>query len=132
MRIDRESISRSIGPEMGKAIKAQIELERDAMVDALYPVIGSTIAKYMVEVVNAINEKVENALSIEGIKRKIRAKIQGVSEAELILQEAIPYEVQAIFLIHKGSGLIIRELQPDLAHQLESDLLAGMFISAPV
>ncbi len=126
VRIDRESISRSIGPEMGKAIKAQIELERDAMVDALYPVIGSTIAKYMVEVVNTINEKVENALSIEGIKRKIRAKIQGVSEAELILQEAIPYEVQAIFLIHKGSGLIIRELQPDLAHQLESDLLAGM------
>ena len=126
VRLDKESISKSIGPEMGKAIKAQIELERDAMVDALYPVIGSTIAKYMGEVINTINEKVENALSIEGVKRKIRAKIQGVSEAELILQEAIPYEVQAIFLIHKASGLIIRELQPDLAHQLESDLLAGM------
>ncbi|MDJ0690622.1 MAG: OmpA family protein [Xenococcaceae cyanobacterium MO_188.B32] len=126
VRLDKESISKSIGPEMGKAIKAQIELEQDAMVDALYPVIGSTIAKYMGEVINTINEKVENALSIEGVKRKIRAKIQGVSEAELILQEAIPYEVQAIFLIHKASGLIIRELQPDLAHQLESDLLAGM------
>lgn len=126
VRLDKESISKSIGPEMGKAIKNQIELERDAMVDALYPVIGSTIAKYMGEVVNTINEKVENALSIEGVKRKIRAKFQGVSEAELILQEAIPYEVQAMFLIHKASGLIIRELQPDLAHQLESDLLAGM------
>ena len=126
VRLDKESISRSIGPEMGKAIKAQIELERDAMVDALYPVIGSTISKYMGEVINTINEKVENALSIEGVQRKIRAKIQGVSEAELILQEAIPYDIQAIFLIHKSSGLIIRELQPDLAHQLESDLLAGM------
>ena len=126
IRIDKDSISKSIGPEMGKAIKAQIELERDAMVDALYPVIGSTIAKYMGEVVNTINEKIENALSVEGIKRKIRAKIQGVSEAELILQEAIPYKVQAIFLIHKASGLVIRELQPDLANQLESDLLAGM------
>ena len=126
VRLDKESISKSIGPEMGKAIKAQIELERDAMVDALYPVIGSTIAKYMGEVINTINEKVENALSIEGVKRKIRAKLQGVSEAELILQEAIPYEVQAIFLIHKASGLVIRELQPDLAHHLESDLLAGM------
>ena len=126
IRLDTESISRSIGPEMGKAIKNQIELERDAMVDALYPVIGSTIAKYMAEVITTINEKVENAVSIEGFQRKIRAKIQGVSEAELILQEAIPYEVQAIFLIHKASGLVICELQPDLAHQLESDLLAGM------
>ena len=42
------------------------------------------------------------------------------------MQEAIPYEVQAIFLIHKASGLVIGELQPDLAHHLESDLLAGM------
>ena len=126
VRLDKESISQTLGPEMGKAIKAQIELERDAMVDALYPVIGSTIAKYMSEVIYTINEKVENAFSLEGVRRKIRAKIQGVSEAELILQEAIPYTVQAIFLIHKASGLVICELQPDLDHQLESDLLAGM------
>ena len=126
VRLDKGAISRSIGPEMGKAIKAQIELEQDAMVDALYPVIGSTIAKYMGEIIYTINEKVENALSIEGVRRKIRAKLQGVSEAELILQEAIPYAVQAIFLIHKASGLVIDELQPDLAHHLESDLLAGM------
>ena len=127
IRLDKESISRSIGPEMGKAIKAQIELERDAMVDALYPVIGSTIAKYMGEVIQTINEKVENTLSIEGVKRKIRAKIQGVSEAELILQEAIPYEIQAIFLIHKASGLVIHELQPNSARQLEADLAARIF-----
>ena len=126
IRLDKDSISTTIGPEMGKAIKAQIQLERDAMVDALYPVIGSTISKYMVEVVSTINEKIENALSIEGIKRKISARLQGVSEAELILKEAIPYKVQAIFLIHKASGLVIRELQPDLTHQLESDLVAGM------
>lgn len=126
IHLDRDSMSRTLGPEMGKAIKTQIELERDAMVDALYPVIGNTISKYMVEVVRAINEKVENALSLEGFKRKIRARIRGVSEAELIFQEAINYKVEAIFLIHKASGLIIREVQPDLERQLESDLVAGM------
>jgi outer membrane protein OmpA-like peptidoglycan-associated protein len=126
IRLDRDSISQTLGPEMGHAIKTQIELERDAMVDALYPVIGSTISKYMVEVVKTINEKVESTLSPEGIKRKIRAKIQGVSEAELILQESIKYQVRAIFLIHKASGLVIREVQPDSQYQLESDLVAGM------
>ncbi len=124
--IDEDAISQALGSEMGKAIKAQIELERDAMVDALYPVIGSTISKYMAEVVRSINEKVEEALSPKGISRKIRAKMQGVSEAELILKEAIGYIVSAIFLIHKASGLVIKEIQPNTENILDSDMMAGM------
>ena len=124
--LDRNAISNALGSEMGKAIKTQIELEKDAMVDALYPVIGNTISKYMVEVIQSINTQVENALSVEGIRRKIRAKVQGVSEAELILQEAIQYHVQAVFLIDKDSGIVIQEVQFDQEHYLESDMIAGM------
>ncbi|MGK7901487.1 MAG: OmpA family protein [Hormoscilla sp.] len=126
MRIERDSISEAIAPEMGKAIKAQIELERDSMVDALYPVIGSTISKYMADVIRSINEKVENALSPEGIRRKIRAKMQGVSEGELILQESKAFATQAVFLIHKESGLVIAEAQPESEERLESEMVAGM------
>ena len=126
IRLDKDAISDTLGPEMGKAIKTQIELERDAMVDALYPVIGSTILKYMVEVVQEINQKVENTLSPEGIKRKIRAKMQGVSEAELIFKESVGYRVRAIFLIDKDSGIVIQELQLPGEKQIDSNLIAGM------
>lgn len=124
--LDRDAIPQTLGPEMGKAIKAQIELEKDAMVDALYPVIGTTIAKYMVEVVQDINSKIEKTLSPEGIKRKFRAKVQRVSEAELIFQESVGYRVRAIFLIAKDSGLIIQEIQIPGEKQLDSEMLAGM------
>ena len=124
--LDREAIAQTLGPEMGQAIKTQIEVERDAMVDALYPVIGNTISKYMVELAKSINDKVENALSIEGVTRKIRAKIQGISEAELILQESMNFSVQAVLLIHKASGLIISEVQPPFHPLKEADLFAGM------
>lgn len=126
IRLDQTSIAEALAPEMGRAIKAQIELERDAMVDALYPVIGNTIAKYMAEAIRTINEKVSNAFSVEGVKRKVRAKMQGVSEAELILKESIPFAVQAVFLIHKASGLVISDLQPDDKPKLESDMIGGM------
>jgi outer membrane protein OmpA-like peptidoglycan-associated protein len=126
IKLDENAIAQALGSEMGKAIKTQIAMERDAMVDALYPVIGSTISKYMAEVVQSINEKVDSALSPIGIQRKIRAKLQGVSEAELILKESYPFSIRAIFLIHKTSGLVIRELQPNQEVLLESDLLAGM------
>ncbi len=126
IRLDKESIAQALAPEMGKAITAQIRLERDSMVDALYPVIGSTIAKYMAEAIKTINEKVSNSLSIEGVGRKIRSQVQGVSEAELILRESMPFTVQAIFLIHKASGLVISEAQHPSEYQLESEMVAGM------
>jgi len=124
--LDETAIPQTLGPEMGKAIKAQIESEKDAMVDALYPVIGSTISKYMVEVVQDINSKIESTLSSEGIRRKLRAKMQGVSEAELIFKESIGYRVRAIFLIDKDSGLVIQEIQVAGEERLDSDMLGGM------
>ena len=126
IRLDQESIAQAIAPEMGKAITAQIKLERDSMVDALYPVIGSTISRYMAEAIKTINEKVSNAISVEGFKRKIRAQVQGVSEAELILKESVAFTVQAAFLIHKASGLIISEVQNSESYHLESEMVAGM------
>jgi outer membrane protein OmpA-like peptidoglycan-associated protein len=126
IRLDQESIVQALAPEMGKTITAQIKLERDSMVDALYPVIGSTISRYMAEAIKTINEKVSNAISVEGFKRKIRAQLQGVSEAELILKESVPFTVQAAFLIHKASGLIISEVQNSESYQLESEMVAGM------
>ena len=124
--LNEQAIPQVLGPEMGKAIKAQIESERDAMVDALYPVIGSTISKYMVELIQDINCKVESTFSPKGIKRKIKARIQGVSEAELIFKESIGYHVRAIFLINKNSGLVIQEIQVAGTEYLDSDLVAGM------
>lgn len=126
IRLDQESIAQALAPEMGKAITAQIRLERDSMVDALYPVIGSTISRYMAEAIKTINEKVSNALSVEGVQRKIRSKVQGVSEAELILKESVPFTIQAAFLIHKASGLVISEVQNSESYQLESEMVAGM------
>ncbi|MEH1840914.1 MAG: OmpA family protein [Nostoc sp.] len=124
--IASEEVSDAIAPAMGRAIKKQIEIEQDIVVDALYTIIGSTIAKYMAETIRAINRQVEETLSVEGIKRKIRAKLQGVSEAELILKEALPFTIQAIFLIHKASGLVISDIQHSDVEQLQAEMVAGM------
>ncbi|NJN74981.1 MAG: hypothetical protein HC796_00330 [Synechococcaceae cyanobacterium RL_1_2] len=118
-------IVQSIAPAMGESIRAQILLERDSMVNALYPVIGDTIKKYMKEWVDKINQQLENSLTIEGLQRKIKAKIKGVPEMNLIMRETMPFFINAIFLIHKESGLIIAEAQRE-GEGLEGDMLAGM------
>ncbi len=130
IRNNPDQIAKALAPEMGAAIKQQIVIESDSMVEALYPVIGNTIAKYLAEAIRSINEKVEQTFSVQGLQRKFRAKMQGVSEAELILKESLPFEVQAVFLIHNLSGLVMIDIQQsDLDSQadpIDSDMLAGM------
>ncbi|MEM0980997.1 MAG: hypothetical protein AAGH78_12075, partial [Cyanobacteria bacterium P01_H01_bin.58] len=109
---ERGALAQLIAPEIGAALKAQIRLERDAVVDALYPVIGNTISRYFAELLQDINAKLEQTLSFETLTRKVRARVQGISEAELLLRSATPVRIQAIFLIHKPSGLVIAEAQP--------------------
>ncbi|MGB3512554.1 MAG: OmpA family protein [Microcoleaceae cyanobacterium] len=126
IRIDRRQISQALAPEMGKAIKEQIVLEQSAIVDALYPVIGSTISKYMTEAIREINDRISDTLSFRGIRRKIQAIFRGVSEAELIISEIMICTVQAVFLIHKTSGLVISEAQKSGRERLESEMVGGM------
>ena len=121
-----DEIAMAIAPEMAAAIKQQIHLKREAMSDALYPIIGSTILKYIAEMMREINEKLEAALSPEGISRKIKAKLQGISEAELLMKETTPLSVKAVFLIQATSGLVISAVHHSEREQLESDMVAGM------
>jgi len=125
-----DQVAEDLAPIMGAAIKKQILSERDTMVDALYPVIGSTIAKYMAEALNnlvqSINEKLERSLSVAGLARKARARLQGVTEAELILKDSVSCTIEAVFLIHKSSGLVIAEARREQSLFVDPDLLSGM------
>ncbi|MEG4068086.1 OmpA family protein [Microcoleus sp. Pol11C2] len=121
-----DEIAMAIAPEMAAAIKQQIHLKREAMSDALYPIIGSTILKYIAEMMREINEKLEASLSPERISRKIKAKLQGISEAELLIKETTPLSVKAVFLIQTESGLVISAVQKSEREQLESEMVAGM------
>lgn len=121
-----DEIAQAIAPEMASAVRQQINLNREAMSDALYPIIGSTILKYIAETMQEINEKVEQAVSVEGITRKVKARLQGISEAELLMKETTPSTVKAVFLIQKDSGLVVAEVQQSEQEQLESEMVAGM------
>ncbi|MCC3413727.1 MULTISPECIES: OmpA family protein [unclassified Microcoleus] len=121
-----DEIAIALAPEMASAIKQQITIKREAMSDALYPIIGSTILKYIGETMREINEKLDQSLSPDAIARKIKAKLQGISEAELLMQATAPLTVKAVFLIQKNSGLLIAGVQPPESEELESEMIAGM------
>ena len=128
-----EALSRALQGVVSEAISKEIEKNRTKIIDALYPIIGSMITKYVTqsikELTEKINKKIENSLSIERYKRKLKAKMTGVSETELLLQESSDAKLQALFIIHKESGLLISEAQRS-EKEIDDPLMVASMASA--
>ena len=110
---DLPSLSRSLQRVISPAIAKEIADNKDKMVDALYPIMGGMISKYVsnaiAEMMESINAKIEDGLSFERYKRKAKAKLTGVSESELLLEEAADAKIESLFVIQKDTGLLITE-----------------------
>ena len=110
---DSAGLSRSLQHVIGPAISKEIDSNKNVMIDALYPIMGGMISKYVTqaikELMDTINDKIEDGLSYDKYKRKIKSKLTGVSETELLLEESSDAIISSLFVIHKESGLLISE-----------------------
>jgi len=125
-----DKIATQIAPLIGGAIREQIKSQKDDIVDALYPVMGNMISKFVTksfeEILNKINDQIQNGLSIATLKRKIKAKIKGISETELLLEESSEARIKAVLLIHKESGALLCKAEDENASLSDADMLASM------
>ena len=125
-----DKIASQMAPLIGGAIREQIKSQKDDIVDALYPVMGNMISKFVTrsleELLNKINQQIQNGLSIATLKRKIKAKIKGVSETELLLQESSEAHIKAVLLIHKESGSLLAKVEDENGTLSDADMLASM------
>ena len=116
-----EALSLSLQNVLASAVKKEIASNKDAMIDSLYPIMGGMISKYVTsairELMETINDKINEGLSLERFKRKIKSKVTGVSETELLLEESSEALISSLFVIHKKSSLLISE-----AHLRESEI----------
>ena len=108
-----EALSHSLQSILASAVSEEIASNRDAMIDSLYPIMGGMISRYIAtalkELMENINKKIDDGLSLDRYKRKIKSKITGVSETELLLEESSDAQILSLFVIQKKSGLLISE-----------------------
>ena len=127
---NKERMTSQIAPLLGSAIREQIKSQKDDVVDALYPVLGNMISRYVTktleETLNSINAQIQNGLSYKTLKRKVKAKLKGVSETELLLSENANPNIQAVFLIHKETGVTLSRAHNPNHHVSEPEMLAAM------
>ncbi len=106
-------LSKVLQSTISESISKEIANNKESMIDVLYPIIGGMISKYVTqaikEMMETINVKIEDGLSFDKYKRKLKSKMTGVSETELLLEESSNATIFSLFVIQKESGLLIAE-----------------------
>jgi hypothetical protein len=118
----------TLGPTITETLSEQIKNSKDAVVEALYPIMGKMIKRYIQNEMKVLTEKInaqmKNNFSSEAFKRKFKSIFSGVSEEELILSELSKPEIQQIFIIEKDSGLLSASFTKK--ETIDEDMISGM------
>ncbi len=117
-----------LGPTITQTLKVQIKESKDEVVQALFPIIGQMIKKYVAQEIAVLSEKIdrqmESLFSWDMLILRMKAMVQGVSFNELVVQQATEAQIQQIFIIEEGSGLLMASYAR--TQVLDQDMTAGM------
>lgn len=116
------------GNAITASIRKQIKESQEEVVDALYPIMGKMVKKYIYRELALLSERIdrqlEKAFSWEGWVTRIKAWCGGVSEKEIIMKGLARPHLEEVFIIQQHTGLLIGSYSKN--NTLDKDMIAGM------
>ncbi|PQJ73473.1 cell envelope biogenesis protein OmpA [Polaribacter butkevichii] len=122
----RKNFSRDFGDTITETIKVQIRDSQDEVVEALYPIMGKMVKKFIVAEItklsDSINRTVKEKFSIkEMLKRFFKGKR---NDAGIVLEEVFEFVIEEVFVIEKDSGLLSGSYSR--GNIADKDMISGM------
>ena len=115
----------TLGPTITATLKREIQNHKDEVVDALYPVLGKMVKKYVAQEIKVLSEKIDNQLSfISAWKRRFRAFFGGSKEKELLLNDLASEKIEQVMLIERDSGLLKASFSK--TDTIDEEMISGM------
>jgi len=125
-----KAVAKALEPDIEEGLRTSIKKDPKALADTLYPIMGPSIRKAIssaiLGMVQSFNQVLERSFSIEGLKWRFEALSTKKSFAEVVLLNALVYQVEQVLLIHRETGLVLQHIvAKDLTTQ-DPDLVSGM------
>jgi len=114
------------------AIERSVRTNKTRLAAALFPIMGPAIRSYVTELFRSmaedLNRTLQNATSVERIRWRFQARIAGVPFSEYVALRTANFRVEELYLMEKGTGLLIQHLTADPDHEVlkDPDLMSGM------
>ena len=125
-----DDVAQVLAPVIGPAIRRQIRDAKEDIIDALYPLIGQIIGKAISEALRELTRNIDTRLRKQlNFRERISqmlARLRGVSEAELLMRDALPYSFERVFLVHRETGLLLSHISAEIENRTNMDRISGM------
>lgn len=123
-----EVMPEKLGPTITSTLKVQIKESRDDVVQALFPIVGQMIKKYIQQELQVLSEKIDkqfqDALSVDLLWLRIKAWVTGVPYSQLLLQTTNDPRVLEIYIVDSDSGILTASYSKEKS--FDKDMMTGM------
>ncbi len=117
----KASIPSTLGPVITATLKEEIKNHKDEVVDALYPVLGKMVKKYVAQEMKQLSEKINTQLGFTG---RIKSWFGKSNEKQGIVDDLIAPHIEQVLLIEKESGLLRASFSN--AKTIDEEMISGM------
>jgi hypothetical protein len=120
-----EEIPKTLGPVITQALKTEIKKSQDAVAEALFPIIGKMIKKYVQSEIKKLNDDINTKLTKTfSFKNWFRGRNAPDMNAAALMHEQYSARIEQILIIEKGSGILKASYAKTEA--MDEDMVAGM------
>lgn len=124
----QQNFSKLFGEQVTQSIKTQIRESQDEVIEALYPIIGKLVKRYIQSELNRLSERVDERVnetfSPAFWYKRVKEKLSGVSDSESMATKLTKARIEEVFIIQKDSGLLMGSYS--LNETMDRDMIAGM------
>ncbi|MBU2995822.1 cell envelope biogenesis protein OmpA [Cellulophaga baltica] len=119
-----EEIPTKLGPAITATLKEEIRKNKEEIVDALYPILGKMIKKYIAQEIKMLSNKISKQLSAKRWNIKFKSWFSGVKEEEIIISNLSVSTIEQVLLIERGSGILAASYSK--TKTIDEDMISGM------
>lgn len=125
-----EALSWALEPLVTSAIEERVRRDPGSFADAISPAMGPAIRKAVRCALRAmlqrLNEAAALGLSWRSMRWRVEARRTGRPFAEVVLLRSMVYRTEQLFLVHRGTGLVLEHLSADEIPYRDPDQVTAM------
>ncbi len=119
-----EKMPRTLGPVITETLKIEIKKSQEAVAEALYPIMGRMIKKYVQAEIKKLNEDINAKFNKTFSFRNWFSGKNKDIDAAALMYEQYKARIEQILVIEKGSGILKANYAK--TQTLDEDMVAGM------
>ncbi|WP_437586522.1 OmpA family protein [Sorangium sp. So ce1000] len=125
-----EALSWALDPLIGSAIQERVRRDPGAFADAISPAMGPAIRKAVRCALRAMMQRLNEALALgmswQSVRWRVEARRTGRPFAEVVLLRSMVYRTEQLFLVHRGTGLVLEHVSADEIPYRDPDQVSAM------